>query len=126
MKIAIVGSRSIDKAEDVFPIIFRFIEDRCSGRSVTLISGGAKGVDSLVKKYSEQRGLDFVEFLPYHLIDNGVEFSSRYFFARNRQLVSNADEVLAIWDGVSTGTQHAIRYAQKIGVPVMVIKVQKA
>ena len=124
MKVVIVGSRSITDPEIVFTAIDRFIKDQCIGKPV-IISGGAGGVDSLAKKWAGVQGLDFIEFLPYHLVDKEVEFSSRYFFARNRQMIQNADKVLAIWDGVSTGTLHAIRYSQKIGVPVMIIKVLK-
>lgn len=122
MKIAVVGSRSITDPETVFTAIDRFVKDQCVGKPV-IISGGAKGIDELAKKWAEVQGLDFIEFLPYHAVDKEVEFSSRYFFARNRQIVQNSDKVLAIWDGKSTGTLHSIRYAQKIGVPVMVIKI---
>lgn len=121
MKLCIIGSRNITNPEVVFTLIDRFIKDQCVGPPV-LISGGAIGVDSLVKKYAKTRGIDFIEFLPYHLVDKEVQYSARYFFARNRQMIQNADKVLAIWDGESTGTQHAIRYSQKINVPVMVIK----
>lgn len=122
MRLLIIGSRTITDPETVFTHIDRFIKEQCIGTPV-LMSGGAKGVDSLVKKFAKTRGYDFIEFLPYHLIDKEVEFSSRYFFARNRQMVQNADKVLALWDGVSTGTLHAIRYSQKMEVPIMVIKI---
>lgn len=121
MKICIVGSRSITRADIVFTHIDRFLKDQCTG-SPTIISGGAKGVDALVKKFAKTRGYDFIEFLPYHLIDKEVEFNSRYFFARNRQMIQNADKVLALWDGSSTGTLHTIRYSQKMEIPIMVIK----
>lgn len=121
MRICIVGSRTVTDAEVVFTHIDRFIKEQCPSTPV-IISGGAKGVDSLVRKFAKARGYDFIEFLPYHLIDKEVEFNSRYFFARNRQMINNADKVLALWDGVSTGTLHAIRYSQKMEVPIMIIK----
>lgn len=123
MRLAIVGSRSITDPSAVFPLIDMFIREQNVGGSPVILSGGATGVDSLVKKYAEVQGFDFIEFLPYHMIDK-VEFSPRYFFSRNRQMVHNADKVLAIWDEKSTGTQHTIRYSQKVGVPVMVYKVR--
>lgn len=101
MRIAIVGSRSITNPEIVFTAIDRFVKDQCVGKPV-IISGGAGGVDALAKKWAGVQGLDFIEFLPYHAVDKGAEFSSRYFFARNRQIVQNSDKVLAIWDGNST------------------------
>lgn len=120
MKLCILGSRSIDKAEFVFPVIERFIKDHTTGK-ITIIAGGAKGVDQLAKAYANSHGLDFVEFLPYHLLDK-VPFSSKYFFIRNKQMIDNADKVLVFWDGKSKGTEYGIKYSQKIAIPVMVIK----
>jgi hypothetical protein len=122
MKVCIIGSRSIDKAEIVFPILDRFIKEQTNGKP-TFISGCAKGVDQLSKKYAEANGFDFVEFLPYHLIDQTVEFSSKYFFIRNKQMIDNADKVLVIWDGKSKGTEYGIKYTQKKNLPVMIIKI---
>lgn len=121
MKICILGSRSIDKAEVVFPVIEKFIEDHTTGK-VVILSGGAKGVDQLSKKYAEAHGIDFIEFLPYHLLDN-IPFSSKYFFIRNKQMIDNADKVLVFWDGKSKGTEYGIKYTQKKTKPIMVIKV---
>jgi len=121
MRLCIIGSRSITDPLFVFQSIEKFVREHCVGQP-TFISGGAKGVDSLTKRYANDKGYDFVEFLPYHLVDKEVEYNSRYFFARNRQMIQNADKVLALWDEESTGTLHAIRYSQKMGVPVMVIK----
>ena len=120
MKLCIIGSRSIDKAEFVFPVIEKFIKDHTTGK-ITIIAGGAKGVDQLAKAYANSHGLDFVEFLPYHLLDK-VPFSSKYFFIRNKQMIDNADKVLVFWDGKSKGTEYGIKYSQKIAIPVMVIK----
>jgi len=121
MKICIIGSRSIDKAEFVIPILDRFIKDHVVGTPV-ILSGGAKGVDQITKSYAKANNINLVEFLPYHLIDNRTPFSSKYFFLRNKQMIDNADKVLIIWDTRSKGTEYGIKYAQKIKVPVMVIK----
>lgn len=121
MRLCVIGSRSIEDVDFVFKTIDRFIKDQTVGK-VTLISGGAKGVDSLVKEYAKLRAYDFVEFVPFHVLDRTVEFSKRYFFIRNKQMVLNADKVLAIWDGKSSGTEHTITLARKHNVPVMVIK----
>lgn len=120
MKLCIIGSRSIDKAEFVIPILDKFIKDHIVGTPV-ILSGGAKGVDQITKSYAKANGITLVEFLPYHLLDN-VPFSSKYFFIRNKQMIDNADKVLIIWDGRSKGTEYGIKYSQKKNIPVMVIK----
>ena len=54
-----------------------------------------------------------VEGVPITIISGGAE---------GKQIIDNADRVLAIWDGVSKGTEHGIKYSQKTGKQVMVIK----
>lgn len=125
MRLVIVGSRSITDPVVVFPIISRFIKEHVVGTPV-ILSGGANGVDGLAREYAKAHGIDFVEFLPYHLLDKGAEFNARFFFTRNRQMINNADRVLALWDEESTGTLHAIRYSQKVGVPIMIVKLPKS
>lgn len=121
MKICIIGSRSITDKEKVYLEINKFIKNHSSSNYTCLISGGAKGVDSAVKCYAREHGYDFVEFIPYHLLDKKVDFKPFYFFARNKQMIDNADKVLALWDGESKGTSYTIEYAKKKGIPVCVV-----
>ena len=121
MKLCIIGSRSIDKAEVVFPAIERFLKEHSTGTPIFLI-GSATGVDPLSKKFAVARGIDVVEFLPYHLIDSSAVFDSKYFFFRTKQMIDNADKVLVIWDTKSKGTEYGIKYSQKKELPVMVVK----
>jgi len=121
MRVAVVGSRSINDSSHVFSHITRFIKDHTFG-SVVLVSGGASGPDSLAKAYAKTHGLDFIEFLPYFRLEKGGKFDARDFYIRNMQIIDNCDKVLAFWDGVSSGTEHAIKYAQKHNKPVMIIK----
>lgn len=122
MKICIIGSRTLDKAELVFPIIDKFLESY-KEKSITFLIGNAKGVDPLSKKFAEARGIDIVEFIPYHLLDPTAEFNSKYFFVRTKQMINNADRVLAIWNMKSKGTEYGIKYSQKKEIPVSVVKV---
>jgi predicted Rossmann fold nucleotide-binding protein DprA/Smf involved in DNA uptake len=123
MKLAVIGSRSITDKEWVFRQIMEYINS--TSKPVTIISGGAEGVDSLAKDYAKWEGRDFIMFQPYFLLDKQVEFSNRHFFTRNRQIVFNADEVLVLWDGVSRGTKYTADYAKKTGKPVTVIEYKK-
>ena len=120
MKIAIIGSRSI-KDPKVLDVIDKYLSVYV-GKNLTLLMGDAKGVDELTQHYADAHNLDVVKFLPYHLLDNKTEFDSRHFFIRTKQLVDNADRVLAIWDTKSNGTEYAIKYAQKQGKPTTIVK----
>lgn len=122
MKVCIIGSRSLDKTEVVVPIINKFFEEQTTPPQV-IISGGAKGVDQISQAYAKENSIDLIQFLPYHLIDTTASFNSKYFFVRTKQMISNADKVLAIWNTKSKGTEYGIKLAQKNNIPVMVVKV---
>lgn len=106
MRIAVVGSRSIEKVD---------LESYISGK-VELVSGGAVGVDACAAAYAEKNGLPLKVFLPqYRRYGRGAPI------VRNKEIVEYADKVLVFWDGRSKGTQSVIQYAHKIGKPCRVV-----
>lgn len=115
MKIAVVGSRNITDVETIIGCLFEAIEKYSvhPDDSITIISGGAKGVDTVAQNFAKEKGLDFVLFKPYHMIDPSTEYSPKFFFARNKQIADNADIVVVVWDGKSHGTKHMIDYCKK-------------
>lgn len=84
---------------------------------VTIISGGASGVDSVAVHYAKARRLK-TEIISATV--NG-EFDSYRAFQRNEEIVEQADEVFAFWDMQSNGTRHAIRVAQLHQKPITVV-----
>lgn len=114
MKIAIVGSRepgNINFAKE--------LEKRINIQSGdTIISGGAKGIDSLAAEYATAHGLALVEIRPNYA-KNGRGTT----FIRNREIVDNADMVVAFWNGTSKGTKYTIDYANKKGVTTLIITI---
>ena len=100
MKIAIVGSRSIKKAD--------IASYACAGDEI--VSGGAVGVDCLAADFAIKNGLKLTEFLPEYKI-----YGRAAPIVRNKRIVDYADRVVAFWDGVSRGTLSVIKYAQKTG-----------
>ena len=118
MKLAVIGSRSL---EDQGPLYNALDVYRIKYPTLCIISGGARGVDLMSDKYARSYCLDHICFKPYHLVDNKAPYTVRYFFIRNKQIVDNADMVLAYWDGKSGGTKSGIRYAQKLDMDLWVI-----
>ena len=49
------------------------------------------------------------------------EYTKSCLFARNRYLVTQADLLLACYDGKEGGTKHTVEYAQCSGCPVCLI-----
>ena len=106
MKLAIVGSRSFSDYE--------FMKKILAFHSCTqIISGGAKGADTLAKQYAGENGISITEFLP-----NWDRDGKAAGFIRNKQIVNACDELVAFWDGESRGTAHSIKLAEEAGKPI--------
>jgi hypothetical protein len=97
VKVAVVGSREYPRPD----LVRRFVA--LMTLSTTLVSGGAKGVDSWAAEAAQSRGMPTeVYFADW---DN---HGKRAGFLRNETLVAVADYVVAFWDGKSRGTRHTI------------------
>ena len=101
MRTIIAGSRDIVDYKFVSNII------RNSGINIsTIISGGARGVDSLGVRYAKENNLVYELYIP-----DWDTFGKRAGFIRNCEMGNNADALIAIWNGTSRGTKHMIDYA---------------
>lgn len=110
MKLAIVGSRNISNID-----ISEYIP-----QSVTeIISGGAKGVDTLAEQYADKHKLS------KHIIRPDYQkYPNRSApIKRNKIIVDCSDSVLAFWDGKSKGTLFTINYAKEQNIPVNVVEI---
>lgn len=114
MKIAIIGSRECGKInfeQELKNRLLIFGND-------TIISGGARGIDTLAAQYARKHGMKLLEFRPDY-----ATFGRGATFVRNRLIVDMADVVLAFWNGTSKGTKYTIEYAKKKYVPVIIIRI---
>ena len=110
MKVAIIGSRGIK----------RYNLDKVMPNGVTaIVSGGAKGIDTIAAEYAKERNLKLIEFLPEYDKYPGKIAP----LIRNDKIVEEADIVIAIWDGESRGTMYTVNRAKKMGKPVKVVKI---
>lgn len=110
MKVLVCGSRTINEPA----VVSRAIEQ--SGMHPTqIISGGARGVDRLAGEYAASQGIEFVEYLA-----DWDRYGKRAGLMRNYVMVGEADAVIAVWDGKSSGTKHSIELARSCGKPVFV------
>ena len=82
-----------------------------------MVSGGARGPDTLGVLWARDNGIEIKEFLP-----DWDKYGKSAGFIRNTQIVEAADLVIAFWDGVSRGTKDSIDKAEKMGKRVAVIQ----
>lgn len=114
MKIAIIGSRETGNINFEQELLNRLL---ILGND-TIVSGGARGIDTLAAMYAKKHGIKLIEFRPdYATYGRGATF------VRNRLIVDVADVILAFWNGTSRGTMYTIEYAKKKHVPVIIIRI---
>ena len=107
---AIIGSRSVqlEEEQDVLP----YLPENTTG----IVSGGAEGADQIAEHIAEFLHVPLTVFRPDY-----ARFQRRAPLERNRDIVQHADYVIALWDGSSRGTAHAIEQCIKEYKPVRVL-----
>lgn len=115
MKLAIVGSREFEN----YDLLCAEVEKIKQTQTVELIvSGGAKGADTLAKRYAALNHIPMMELKPDY-----KQFGHNAPAQRNALIVENADWVLAFAAPTSRGTWDTIRKAEKMLRKVIIVKV---
>ena len=117
MKLIIAGSRDFENSSEFSEVIF---EGLVSGiiqyyNINEIVSGTAKGPDTMGKEYAEKNNIKVSEFPAEWDL-----YGKRAGMVRNKLMGDYADILLAFWDGKSKGTKHMIDYMTKLGKPVIV------
>lgn len=106
MKVAVIGSRNLNIVD-----IGKYLPEN----TTEIVSGGAKGVDTLAAEYARKNKIPLKEFLPdYPLYKKAAPLK------RNIQIIEYCDMVIALWDGASRGTKFVIDRCREKGKPVEV------
>lgn len=121
--IGIAGSRTITDYNTLLAGIDAAVAAKVitPAHSYELVSGGAKGVDSLARRYAIERGLKLTELKPQYQHNNDRGAPLR----RNHDIAAASDVLLAIWDGQSTGTAHMINCMKQLGKPCYIHRVNQ-
>jgi hypothetical protein len=112
VRLAIVGSRGFAELDRVRDYVAK-LHPKC-----TVISGGARGVDTVAELAARARGLAVEVF---HADWEGA--GRRAGLLRNRRIVESCEELVAFWDGRSPGTRNSLDWARQLRRPVEVVLV---
>lgn len=116
LKVGIVGSRTFPQLDMVEFLVKEFPS------GITIISGGAVGVDSKAVETAKIAGLDVIEYLPD---TKGLKERHEYtkaFYGRNQRIADDSDIVIAFTEKDNGGTWDTIKRARQAGKPVKVIR----
>ena len=122
LRIIIAGSRNFNDYELLKREVLNIVEnDNRPKNLVKVISGGARGADTLGECFAKEFGLEVKRFIPDW---DGLGKKAGY--VRNADMakysVQNGDGMLiAFWDGESKGTKHMIDLAKRYGLEVHMI-----
>ena len=106
MSVAVVGSRDYPDANRRVYARLRMLRRDWPNVHWTVVSGGARGVDSAASRAAKLLGMSLITHLP-----NWDLFGKRAGFMRNELIVRDCDRLIAFWDLKSKGTAHSIRLA---------------
>lgn len=125
LRIIIAGSRDFndyDKLEkimnDFFSHFYKYNKNK-QYSCVKIISGTARGADTLGERYADEYGYEVVKF-PADWDNLGKKAG----IVRNAEMAKYAVEdghdgvLVAFWDGKSKGTEHMINIAKRYGLAV--------
>ena len=113
MRLAIVGGRDFNDYDLLLDTMSKFISPDVLDM---IISGGAKGADTLGEKFAKYWNIGIVRYLP-----NWNKHGKSAGFLRNQTIVDNCDMVLAFWDGMSRGTADTIEKAKRSKKPTFIV-----
>jgi hypothetical protein len=110
LSIGIVGSMTFND----YPLFVKEVDDYLRKRGVKarqIVSGGAKGTDSLASRYANERRIEMIVLKPKWKV-NGV-YDPTAAFKTNDDIVNQSDIIIAFWNGHSKGTKDTITKTEK-------------
>ena len=114
MNVGIVGSRSFTNYKKFEQVLDKYFENKNVNM---IVSGGARGVDSMAARYAKEHKISLTEYLP-----EWDRYGKRAGFLRNTTIVENSDLVIAFWDGRSRGTLDDIKKARKYNKKLQIFR----
>lgn len=119
-KVIIAGSRSFDDYKLLKEKMDLFLKNKidknkpCS--NIEIVSGTARGADTLGEKYAKEKGFALKKFPA-----NWDLYGKKAGYIRNREMRDYADVCVVFWDGESKGSKHMINLAKEDNMPIRVV-----
>lgn len=115
ISVAVVGCRDFHNYGLLKAELDRILSDQ---KVTEIVSGGARGADTLAKRYARERNIPLYVFSPkWHLYGKGAGLE------RNTDIVRRSNLVVAFWDGKSKGTGDTVRKARSAGKTFEIVRI---
>ena len=123
LRVIIAGSRDFNDYKLLKKSAIEIITKKTMLPDLTrIISGGARGADTLGERFANEMGLEISRFIP-----DWDGLGKRAGYVRNAEMAKFAVEddndgmLIAFWDGQSKGTKHMIDLGKRYGLEVHVV-----
>lgn len=114
MRLIIAGGREFNDYELLKEKLDNLLINNTN--DVEIVSGKARGADSLGEKYAKEKGYLIKEFPA-----KWNEYGKRAGYLRNEEMALYATHCVCFWDGKSKGTKHMIDLAKKSNLNLRVV-----
>lgn len=116
-KVIVAGGRDFENYEYMMEKLDElFLKSSIfKNQKIKIISGMAKGTDTLAVRYADERKLTKIMFPA-----NWKEHPRMAGILRNEDMLTIATHLVAFWNGISSGTKHMIEIASKKGIPIWI------
>ena len=118
----VVGSRSLTIYSLIENYLDKLVAERLSDYDIVVVSGGAKGVDTLAERWADNKGYEKVIMLAdWEKEGRSAGFKRN---ARMHQFIADTEPriVVAFWDGISKGTAHNFELCKQYDNELLVIR----
>ena len=117
MRVIIAGSRTLGHRRFEVVAAIKELVATLDGPVTQVVSGKARGVDTIGEywaKYSHETPIPIASFPA-----DWDRYGNRAGPIRNREMAANADVLILIWDGKSSGSADMKRAATKAGLKIL-------
>ena len=113
----VVGSRTFDNYQLMCNVLDHLLQNQ---KEIVIVSGGARGADTLAEKYAKEHGYPLKVFKA-----DWQRFGKKAGYLRNEEMhkyisVHDKRGVVAFWDGTSKGTAHNFELSVKYNNPIKI------
>lgn len=117
-RIIVAGGRDFSDFSLLCNKLDYLLRDKIKTHKIVIVSGGAKGADTLGEIYAKQRGFEVDRYPVKWIWKDNRCINRDEGYKRNVRMSENADALVAFWNGFSKGTAHMINIARNKGLLV--------
>lgn len=115
-KVIIAGGRDFNDFPTLCANMDKLLSARAKTSNITIVSGGARGADTLGEKYAQLRHYKVIRMKA-----DWKKHGKSAGFVRNSDMLAIVDGIVCCWDKKSKGTGHMVTITKTANKPLRII-----